>query len=190
MKTKMKTIALSAVFSAALFTGCKKDKDPIPDPPPPVNEEEIITTFTLYFTDSANTSNVVSAAFRDPDGDGGNPYTEFDTIKLMPNKTYYAQVIILNETKSPADSISNEVEEEANDHLFIYTSIGTNTTITITDTDANTPPLSLGLASKWKTGSAAMGTTRIVLKHQPGMKDGTAAPGSTDIDLLFHTKIQ
>jgi len=172
------------------FFACKKDDDSISEPPPPTNDEEVLTTFTIYFTDSANTSNVVSATFRDPDGDGGNPYVQFDTIKLQANKTYYAEVVILNETTTPTDTISKEIKNEANDHLFIFTSNGTNTSIIITDLDANTPPLPLVLQSKWKTGNVSLGTTQIVLKHQPGIKDGTAAPGVTDIDLTFQTKVQ
>jgi hypothetical protein len=34
------------------------------------------------------------------------------------------------------------------------------------------------------------GTSRVVLKHQVGVKNGTAAPGETDIDVLFQSKIQ
>lgn len=191
MKKKFKQLTLTAIVVGSLITGCKKDEDEVPIPTPPTNEEEVITTFTLYFTDSANSANVVSATFRDPDGDGGNPFTQFDSIHLQANKTYYAQVVVLNETASPADSISNEILEEANDHLFFYTVTGANATVSITDFDTNTPtPLPLGLQTKWRTGSASMGSTQIVLKHQPGAKDGTFAPGTTDIDLTFHTDIQ
>jgi len=191
MKAIIKRVTLIATIAVFIFTGCKKDDNPTPEtPPPPANEEEVITTFTLYFTDSANSSNVVSATFRDPDGEGGNPYTQFDTIHLMPNTTYYSQVVVLNETAVPADSISNEILEEANDHLFFYTVSGANATITITDLDSNSPtPLPIGLQTKWRTGNVSMGSTQIILKHQPGIKDGTFAPGSTDIDLTFQTKI-
>ncbi|MBL7882782.1 MAG: hypothetical protein JNL69_01835 [Bacteroidia bacterium] len=187
----MKKLAFIATVVTLIFTGCKKDDSPTPEIPPPLaNEEEVITTFTLYFTDSANVSNVISATFRDPDGDGGNPYTQFDTIHLMSNTTYYTQVVVLNETAVPADSISNEILEEANDHLFFYNVTGANATVTITDLDSNTPtPLPIGLQTKWRTGNVSSGTTQIILKHQPGIKDGTFAPGSTDIDLTFQTHI-
>ncbi|MBL7890085.1 MAG: hypothetical protein JNL24_11045 [Bacteroidia bacterium] len=191
MKNQIKHFVLAMIIAGSIFTGCKKDEDTVPTPPAPTNEGEVLTTFTLYFTDSANSANVVSATFRDPDGDGGNPFTQFDSIHLQANKTYYAQVVILNETASPADSISNEILEEANDHLFFYTVTGANAAVTITDLDTNTPtPLPLGLQTKWRTGAVSMGSTQIILKHQPGVKDGTFTPGSTDIDLTFQTEIQ
>ena len=189
MKTSVKKILIITTAVATIISGCKKDKETVPDPEVPVNEPEVMTTFKLTFVDSSNTSNVITAAFRDPDGDGGKPAVQFDTIKLAPNKTYLASVLILDETKSPVDTISNEVEEEGNDHLFFYTPGGVNETITILDKDTHTPPLPLGLKTKWKTGSSSTGTTKIVLRHQPDVKDGTYTPGETDIEILFQTKI-
>lgn len=190
MKTSMRKLIPVVMIATSLIYGCKKDEDEVPTPKPPTNEEEVITTMTLYFTDSANSSNVVSATYKDPDGDGGNTYTKFDSIKLKANTTYYTKVVLLNETATPADSISNEVLEEANDHLFIYTVSGVNANITITDTDSNSPALPIGLQSKWKTGAASNGTIQVVLKHQPGVKNGTATPGETDIDLTFKAVVQ
>jgi hypothetical protein len=48
----------------------------------------------------------------------------------------------------------------------------------------------VGLQSQWTTGNAENGTTQIVLKHQPDVKDGTCAPGETDIDVTFVTEVQ
>lgn len=192
MKKQFKRLAFASILVVATFAGCKKDKDePIPTPPPPVNESEVMTTFRLTFVDSAGIAPTVTAQFRDPDGDGGNPAVQFDTIKLLPNKTYLASVLILDETKNPADTISNEVKEEANDHLFFYTvGTGLNEIITILDFDTHPTPLPLGIQTKWKTGVISTGTTKIVLRHQPGVKDGTYSPGETDIDITFHTRIQ
>lgn len=189
MKKQMKKIALICALTAVIINGCKKDEDKPTTPPPPVNESEITTTFKLTFVDSAGIAPTLTAMFRDPDGDGGNPAVQFDTIKLLANQTYFASILILDETKIPADTISNEVKEEGNDHLFVFTPGGVNETITILDQDSNTVPLPIGLESKWKTGAASSGTTRIVLRHQPGVKDGTYAPGETDIDILFQTLI-
>jgi hypothetical protein len=188
---KLTLIALIAVVATTVITGCKKDKDEVPTPPPPINESEIMTTFLLTFIDSAGVSPTVTAQYRDPDGDGGNPAAQFDTIKLMPNTTYLASVLILDETKNPADTISNEVLEEANDHLFFYSPALVNVTVTILDYDTNTPtPLPLGLQTKWRTMAVSAGTVRIELRHQPEVKDGTYAPGETDVDLTFQLEIQ
>jgi hypothetical protein len=192
MKKQFKVLTFLSIIAGAIFTGCKKDTDsPVSSPPPPVNESEVMTTFKLTFVDSAGAASTITAQFRDPDGDGGNPAVQFDTVKLLPNTTYLASILILDETKSPADTISNEIEEEANDHMFFYTpGTGVNEVITILDYDTHSTPLPLGLQTKWKTGAASSGTTRIVLRHQPGVKNGTYAPGETDIDITFQTRIQ
>ena len=189
-KVSLKNLFVVATAVALIITGCKKDKETVPDPEDPVNETEVMTTFKLTFVDSANSADIVTATFRDPDGDGGNPPVKFDSVKLVANKTYFASVLILDETKSPVDTISNEIEEEANDHLFFYTPQGVNETITILDKDTHTPtPLPVGVHTKWKTGATSTGSTKIVLRHQPGVKNGTYAPGETDIEILFQTKI-
>ena len=191
----MKTVSLKNLFIVAtavalIITGCKKDKETVPDPEEPANETEIMTTFKLTFVDSANSANIVTATFRDPDGDGGKAAVQFDSIKLVANKTYFTSVLILDETKNPVDTISNEVKKEAKDHLFFYTPQGVNETITILDKDTNPTPLPVGLQTKWKTGAASTGSTKIVLRHQPGVKNGTYAPGETDIEIMFQTKIK
>ena len=186
----LKTIKLLfAVLSVAtIWAGCKKDKDAVSAPQSVANHPEIITTMKLTFVDSANTSNIKYATFRDPDGDGGTQPTTHDTIKLAPNKTWITKIVLLNETVSPADTISNEVLEEGVDHSFCFMPTGASITVTKTDLDANNRPI--GLRSKWKTTSAGLGTMEVVLKHQAGTKDGTCAPGTTDISVIFITKIE
>lgn len=187
----IKLLVLSTVMIAMVsVTGCKKDKDLVTVPPAVVNESEVVTTLKITFTDSSDASNVVSATFRDPDGDGGTGPDIFDTIKLQPNKTYYASLVLLNELASPVDTISNEVLEEANDHQFFFSFTGVYILQSYLDSDTNTPPLPLGLSTKWKTGAVNMGTSQIILKHQPGIKDGNVTTGETDIDVTFQTKIQ
>lgn len=189
-KKNMKKVMYAAIVIAATVAGCKKDDDQVPVPQPKVNEPEVITTMKLTFTDSANTSNIVTATFKDPDGDGGAGVTIHDTIKLQPNKTYLVDILLLNETTSPADTISNEVAEEANDHHFFFHHAVVSINTIYLDQDSNVPPLPIGLSTKWRTGSIANGTSQVILKHQPGVKDGTEAPGETDIDVTFQTKIQ
>ncbi|MFM8917548.1 MAG: hypothetical protein ACKOGP_07380, partial [Bacteroidota bacterium] len=56
------------------------------------------------------------------------------------------------------------------------------------DLDVN--GIGIGLQSKWVTGNLSSGTSRIVLKHQPGIKDGTFAPGETDVDIQFQSRVE
>jgi hypothetical protein len=62
--------------------------------------------------------------------------------------------------------------------------------VTTTDTDTNNPPLPIGFKTSFKTGAASTGYLRVVLRHQPNVKDGTFAPGSTDLDAGFTVSIQ
>jgi hypothetical protein len=188
MKKKQITIAMLSLGLAALsMTSCKKDTDLVDVPVPDQNESEVITTFQITFTDAGGTQPTVTAVFQDLDGDGGNGPSLFDTIVLAPSTTYNAEIILLNETETPADTISNEVLEEAADHLFCFSPAGVDLNITRTDTDGT---YELGLQSQWVTGVIGDGTTEISLKHQPDFKDGTCTPGETDIELNFVTKIQ
>ncbi len=188
MKKRTNSILLIAIAATIIWTGCKRDRNKIIEPPPPANEEEVITTMKITFVDSSNNANVKSATFRDPDGDGGLSYDIFDTIKLEPNKTWITSILLLNETESPADTISNEVLDEGVDHLFCFTATGNSATVVRTDLDNNGLPI--GLQTKWYTTAAGNGTMQVELRHQPGVKNGTCAVGDTDISVDFQVKVQ
>lgn len=186
IKNLFRTVLLLMIIAVSV-TACKKDDDDEATPTPPSNEEEVITTMTLLFTDSAGIQPDASATFRDPDGDGGGGPDIFDTIRLANNTTYFASIILLNETVSPADTISNEVLGEADEHIFCFTPSGANVSIIRTDSDGT---YELGLESTWYTGAVSTGSVQVVLKHQPGTKDGTCNPGETDVDVTYVTEIQ
>ena len=169
-------------LAALGFQSCKKD--------PPVNSEsEVITTLQIVATDSATGTTAGVFTFKDLDGDKPTPPSVFDTIKLAPNKTYNVSLIVLDESKNPIDSTSNEIAEEADDHLFFFESTpAALVNVAIHDKDSKNLPL--GLLSKWTTGTAGSGTTKITLRHQPGEKNGTFNPGDTDIEVTFNTLVQ
>lgn len=184
----MKKYVAIMIGFAFLVTACKKDKTTVTNPTNP-NEEELITTFKITFTDVNGVLPAVEAQFVDIDGVGGNDPTTFDSIFLAPNATYAANITLLNESASPVEDITAEVEEEGVDHLFCFElSAGLNMVITRTDLDANNLPI--GIQSQWVTTSASSGTSTIRLRHQPGVKTGDCAPGETDIELTFQTYIQ
>lgn len=186
---KMKNyIWVSSLTLLSLATSCKKDDDDPTNPNPTPNESELITTIQLHFTDSANVQPDATFSFRDPDGDGGADPVQFDTIRLAANTTYFATILLLDESKSPADTISNEVADESADHMFFFAQNGVNIATTYTDTDVNGLPV--GLSTRWVTGTASTGTSTVTLKHQPGVKDGTQAPGETDVEVLFRSEVQ
>lgn len=167
------------------FSACTDD-EPKPNNPPS-NEGELITTLKVIFTDSTDNS-IKSFTFKDTDGDGGNNPTQFDSIILNTSRTYSVSILLLDESKTETDTISNEVLEEADEHLFVFTPSSINLNIVITDMDSKGLPI--GLKSKWKTGAVSNGTITIALKHQPGVKDGSSTPGETDIEIAFPIRIE
>jgi hypothetical protein len=191
MKKRMfKPFMLALGALSLMVVSCKKD-DVKPTDDHDHNDVELITTLELKFSGKgklgADTTFVVT--FNDPDGDGGNAPTQFETIHLLKNSTYKVEVTLLDKSKSPADTISNEVLEEANDHLFFYSSNPTGlVNVAITDKDGNGK--NLGLKSTWTTTNAGSGKVKVKLMHQPGVKDGTSATGDTDIEVDFQVNVK
>lgn len=185
---KIKITITTLCLLAFVFFSCKKDKHIVSLPPPITNSPELITSIELQFRDSANTSTVLYAKFRDPDGPGGNSPIQFDSVKLQPNKTYLVDILLFDETKNPIDTISKEILKESDEHQFFF--IHSNTiTSTYLDSDSKGNPV--GLKSKWRTLNASQGTTKVILKHQiDGTKNGSVTTGETDIEVMFINRIQ
>jgi hypothetical protein len=178
-------LALGAL--SLVVVSCKKDEVK-PTDDHDHNDSELITTMELHFTDSLS-GNTFKVVFNDPDGDGGNAPTQFDTIHLLKNSTYKVELTLLDKSKTPADTISNEVLEEANDHLFFYSSNPLDlVNVAITDKDGNGK--NLGLKSTWTTSNAGSGKVKVKLMHQPGVKDGTSATGDTDVEVDFQVNVK
>ena len=183
-KNKFKAI-LGAVLLTTLgsisFNGCKEV-----DNPPNPNEEELITSVVLQFTDTS--SNQTSTfKFADPDGAGGNPPSQFDTIRLDSHAVYLVSVQFLDESGNLTVDITKEVKEEAEDHLVCYDWNGLGN-IQVTDQDVN--GLDLGLEAEFITKSPESGNLVISLKHQPEIKDGSCNLGETDVEVSFHLEVE
>ena len=181
--TKLLAILFISVFT---FTACSDDDDDDNDHDHD-SEEELITTVKYTLT---NGSDVVTLKFSDPDGDGTiEPIYEVSG-DLTANNTYTGMIELLNETESPAEDITEEVKEEADEHEFFYTSDVSGLAITKTDVDGNDNPL--GIETSVTTGEAGSGTLTIVLKHEPTKpNDGSSssAGGSTDVEITFDVTI-
>jgi hypothetical protein len=183
---KLTTSALLVGFGITLLFACKKDKQD-PETPTVVNEEEMITTVELVFTDTFGADPVKHFFYKDLDGAGGNNPSIYDTIRLLANTTYQVSILLRNESVSPAEDHTVEIQEEASDHLFCFvSSSGLNLGVVITDSDGTLP---LGLQSNWTTQGISTGHTLIRLKHQPGIKTGDCSLGETDVELNFVTFI-
>lgn len=181
----LKSIKLLAILfvSTIVMTSCSDDHDHDHD-----HEGELITTVSYTLT---NGNDVVTLTFQDTDGDGPNLPTTTISGPLTANTTYTGLVQLLNETTSPAENITNEVQQEGDEHEFFYVSTVSGLTITKTDTDDNGNPL--GIATSLSTGTAGSGSITVILKHEPTKpNNGTVAGagGSTDVEVTFNVTVQ
>ncbi len=196
--------AYALLFSVSLvFTACNDD-----DVPPEENEEETITDVTLRFTPT--TGAPVIATWKDADGEGaGDPV--LTSITLAANTTYTLTIDLINAIDpNDPESISEEVEEEADEHMFFFGWTGGlfssptgdgnlgagNRADPINyedDDDPNGVGFPLGLETTWTTGGATTaGTFRVVLKHQPDIKSATSdsTVGESDVDITWEATVQ
>ncbi len=188
MNQKIQSLVL--LFGLAMlpfvFTSCEKD------PEPPI-EEEVITTLTYTLTPTGG-GNAVIFRFQDLDGDGGNAGT-ITNGTLAANTTYTGSMELLNESETPAEDVTEEINEEDEEHQFFFQVTTPDVTIGYADVDGNNNPV--GLATTVTTGAAASGTMTVILRHEPnkdasGVSDGdiTNAGGETDIEVTFTLDVQ
>ena len=176
-------------FMALLFvtTSCDKDDDKTPQP---VNEEEVITTLTVTLTPASGTA-IVLKSF-DDDGDGPNSSVLTVSGSLAANTAYSGDIKLLNELESPAEDITVEVNEESDEHQFVFTLTGlSGVVIDNLNTDTNGEPL--GTTFDLTTTSAGSGTLTFTLRHEPTKpNNGTLAEagGDTDIEATFDIVVQ
>ncbi len=184
----MKKIKLSIISALAVITFYSCEKDPKPNTAP-TNDSELITTIKLEFKDSSSGNIFKTVTFKDIDGEGGNAPTVMDSIVLNANTVYLCQVTLLDESKTPAENITDEIKNDADEHLFVYELTNSALQIQITDKDKNN--LNLGIESVWRTKNTENSSLKLTLKHQPdGLKDGSASKGETDVEVSFPVKIK
>lgn len=176
-----KFLRFPAVLMAGLvlLSACNDD-DPVLE-----NQEELITTVRLTFTPAGGGA-PVTATWQDLDGDGGNPPT-VGPVTLAGNTTYTLAVALSDDSRTPSVNITEEVEEEAEEHQLFFRTTITGMTIAYNDKDADNRPL--GLVNTVTTPTAGSGTLTVILRHEPnktatGVANGDPANagGETDIE--------
>lgn len=158
----------------------------------PINEEEVITTVITTLTNGTNTITLTS---RDLDGDGPNAPVVTASGILEANTIYNGTIDFLNETVTPAESITVEIDEEAEEHQIFYQTPSSIGTFGYTDFDSNGKPV--GLNFTFTTGNAGSGNVIVTLRHLPnksatGVASGdiTNAGGATDALVTYPIVIQ
>ena len=180
----MKNISALLLFGILTFglfglNSCQKDDDDMGGD----NEQEVITTVQLEFTPAGGGS-PVTFVFSDNDGPGGQDPVK-DQIALTAGATYELKVEFIDRS-NPADPefITEEVQDEAEEHLVCYAITGGVLTATAKDQDVNGKPL--GLIADVQAGAAGAGTLTISLKHMPSKDAATPCnTGDTDVEAEF-----
>ena len=170
------------LFTSMILISCKDD-------PQPTNQEEVITTLIADLSPEGG-GEPLELRFYDEDGDGSiDPIITPDLLELKAGKSYTAEITLLNETVSPTEDITEEIEEEMNDHLFCFEASNTDVSIGYEDEDENGFPV--GLITKWEAGTVGTeGIIKITLRHQPGEKTGNCpGPGESDIQVEFAVRV-
>lgn len=179
----MKKYIFPLLLSAAIFSACEKEDPVIP------NEEELITTL-IYRLEPLGAGDAVELKFQDLDGEGGDAPV-ITNPPLAAGVQYHGSIALLNELENPAVDITEEVDEEAEEHQLFYEFTTLKTEFEYLDQDLNDHPV--GLITALTTGSAETGMLTITLRHEPKKpNNGTPedAGGETDIEVTFVLNIE
>ena len=175
-------LSVLSFFFIVVFQSCDKED------PKPVNDEEVITTVKITLVADGDGS-VVTLTFSDPDGPLGDLDPTITASGPLKASTSYSAVMeLVNDTISPAENVSEEIADEADAHLFCFSTTGN---IEITYEDEDEKGLPLGLVTSWAIGAAGAGEVTVTLRHQPGTKTGECpGTGETDVEISFPVLVE
>jgi len=179
---ELRKVSLALLTALAVLSACNNDD------PEPENEEELITTVRLTFTPATGGGAPVIATWEDLDGDGGIA-PQVSNITLARNTTYNLTLELLDNSRTPAANITQEIREEDEEHQFFFRTTGlTGMNIAYNDRDGDNRPIGL-TNTVTVPNAAATGTLTVILRHDlnkaaSGVANGdiTNAGGDTDVE--------
>jgi hypothetical protein len=215
----MKTITSILLLSFFVFPlSCNKAEETVQ--PNIANEAlTTVQLHFVNSTNTADSTSCQWQQLLDNNGNPLPVDTTNNHLVLKTGATYHCHVIILDKTQTPVFNVTTEILQRENYHLFFYQPYPTNSapviptpvspdtypypiptpipagnplqlTIVRTDQDTNNPPLPVGLKTDVTVGAAGTGWLRVVLRHQPNAKNGTYAPGSSDLDVGYSVTVR
>lgn len=179
----------STLLMITIIISCSKDEVTVE--PLVVNEEEVITTMTITLAPTSGSTTLVTLKTQDLDGDGPNAPTVTVSGNLTAGAVYAGAIEFLNELESPAEDITEEVEEEDLEHQVFYTlGGGLDATVAYANNDSAGNPL--GTEFTLTAGTASSGSLTFTLRHEPKKPNTglTDAGGETDIETTFNITIE
>ena len=167
--------AFLVCISVGLFASCQKASNPNDE-----NEHEAINKVELVFSRPGAAS--VTFLVEDPDGDGGNPPTRIDTVRLTANLAYTLDVRIKNIVAGKETDLTPSIVTQGKAHELFFIPSGINVGVVKNDRDMSGYPI--GLNSTWTVGGAGTGSILLKLMHKSGIK------GPNDPPTLGHADLQ
>lgn len=199
IKTSIKYLSLVAILG---FNASCNSEDPVIE-----NEEELITDVTLKFTQVDAAGVAESAAFEvvasDPEGLEVGSSPTIGTINLSAGLRYLVEIELYNRIED--EDITEEIEEEADEHQFYFLGsafIGAPIlTYVYDDADGDGNPIGLrGFVTVAQTPAVNNAQFRLVLRHDlnksfvgandPNFAQFVNAGGETDLDIIFPVVIK
>ena len=159
-----------------------------------VNEEEIITTMIVTLTANDGSADVV-LQMQDLDGNGANVPVITVGSPISGMTSYSGSIVWLNETEDPAENVTLEILQEADEHQVFFT-IGDGLPIQVVyaDEDSNGYPVGVDfILAPTEAGVTGSGSLIITLVSEPVKpNDGTvgSAGGSTEIQASFPVVVE
>ena len=158
-------------------------------------EEELITRVEITLENDDDLGDSVTITVSDPDGDGTGLTFSPASVTLRPGAIYNG-TIDLRDTVNDED-ITEEIEEEAEEHLFRYsfspasagTIVATDAESDYTTADENSGDFAVGLTFQATVSASASGagTLDVLLYHfdDAPKTSSTATSDEIDVDLSF-----
>jgi len=175
-----------------LALACSDVKDPHDHDHDHDHDHEVMTRVVLTLADT-NGNSTQDVTWSDPAGDGN---ATVEDIVLAAGETYEVQVSIWNDLSDPAEEITPEIIDEAEEHQ-IFVTVPDFIEYTILDADAN--GLDLGLEQEWSALETGTGTLTLGLRHMPE-EDGVSVktedmdldnlPGAWDVNIDFPVTVE
>jgi hypothetical protein len=124
-----KSISMFAGVLLVLLS-CSKEEQVVS----PTIANEALTTVQLKLMNAADASDKPFAQWEQLLDNNGNPLpvdVSQAKLTLKANATYSAELILLDKTQDPVFSVSNEIKQRANYHMFFYQPLPTNKPLVI-----------------------------------------------------------
>ena len=178
MKVRIFTILCClAIGLAAVLNSCKNDALP-------TTSEHITTLKVVVQNLNPNyTFPVDTFQYVNYNETKSNPPSYVDTIRLKAGSAYAIKVILNNEL-NPLQNMTDTIEARGDNHLMLY-NIDPTELFSLRIIDKDSKGLPIGLMSTWTTTDTTNGWLRMILRQQPGNKNGTQTPGITDFEADF-----